>query len=171
MIPMTRQTSGLLWSVIVVFQCRVDCGGDGVDLSRISGSKYGQYAECGEQDCQPAPFWTKSIFDVVHRTADQLSVFVCFTEMNGQGYLRKLGTHAECCRNPHPEDCSRAADGDSACHTGDVSGADSSSQCRADCLERSHGTVGCIALAEDTSDGYADRVGKFTDLQKAQAKA
>lgn len=156
---------------LVVFQGGVNCGGDGVDLGCVSGSEHRQNTEGGEENRQPVPFRTKAIFDVVHRAADQITVLISFAEMNCQGYLGEFGTHAKNCGNPHPEDCARAADGNGACHTGNVSGADGSSQRCTDCLERGHGTVGGITLAENTSDGDADCVREFADLQEAQAKA
>ena len=91
--------------------------------------------------------------------------------MDSECHLSEFGAHAKSRGNPHPEDGTRAANGDRACDTGNVSGSNGSSQSCADCLERSHGTVGSIAFAENASDGHTDGIREFADLQKAQAKA
>ena len=114
------------------------------------------------------PFRTKTVFDIVHRTTNQVAVFIGLPEMDGQGYFGEFGAHAQGCGNPHPEDSTRSADGNSACYTGNISGADGRCQSRTDRLERCHGTVRGIALAEDASDGHADCVREFADLQKVQ---
>ena len=87
------------------------------------------------------PFRAKTVFDIVHRTTYQVTVFIGLSEMDGQGYFREFGAHAQGCGNPHPEYSARSADGNSACYTGNISGAYGRCQSRADRLERCHGTV------------------------------
>ena len=87
--------------------------------------------------------------------------------MHRQRHLGELGAHPQQSRAPHPEYRARPADGDRARHAGDVAGADGRSQRGADRLKRRHCAVGGVLPAEDASDGGADGIGEFPDLQKA----
>ena len=105
------------------------------------GNEDRQHAKERIEESQPLPFFPEAVFDVVHGTAYQVTLLIPLAEMDSQRHLCKFGTHAESGRTPHPEDGSRAADGNRSRHSCDISGSHCSGQSRADCLERRHGTV------------------------------
>ena len=149
----------------------VHSGHDGVDLGGIAGAEHGQHAEQRVQKCQELPAFAQTVLDVIHGAAHPLAGLTALTEMHGQGHLGKLGAHAQQRGAPHPEHGTRAADGNGACHTGDVAGAHGAGQCGAHRLEGGHGTVRSVLFAEHASDGGFDGVREFADLQKAGAYA
>ena len=155
---------------MVVHQCGVDRGCDCINLRCVSGSEYRQYAESGKQVSQEMPFFAKAVFDVVHRSADELAVGVFLTVEDSQCNLRKFRTHAEQGRNPHPEHRTRSADRDSTGDTGNITGTDRSGQRRTDRLERSNCTVGRILFPEHSSDRRADCIREFSNLEKTGAQ-
>ena len=142
---------------------------DGIYLRCVAGTEHGQHAEQRVQHGQKLPAVAKAVFNIVHRAAHPLAGIAALPEMHGQRHLGKLGAHAQQRRAPHPEHGTRAADGDSARHTGNVAGAHRARQRGAHRLKRGHGTVRSIPLAEHPSHGGADGVGEFADLQKARA--
>ena len=146
-------------------------GHDGVDLGGIAGAEHGQHAEQRVQKCQELPALAQTVLDVIHGAAHPLAGLTALTEMHGQGHLGKLGAHAQQCGAPHPEHGTRAADGNGACHTGDVAGAHGAGQCGAHRLEGGYGTVRSVLFAKHASDGGFDGVREFADLQKAGAHA
>lgn len=88
----------------------------------------------------------QTVFDVIHRSADQLSVGICLAEMYGKCHLEKLGAHAKDCGYPHPENCTRSADCDCACHTCHISGSNCRRECGTDRLKRSQCSIRCLSL-------------------------
>ena len=115
------------------------------------------------------PFFAETIFDVVHGAAHIVALCVLFAEVDSQGNFSKLGTHTAQCGNPHPENCSRSADGNSSGYSGDISSTYGGSKGCAYGLERCHGTVAGLFLFKYTTDRGLDRIGEFTDLYKARA--
>ena len=136
----------------------------GVDLRCISGSEHSQYTESSEKIGQKMPFFAETVFDVIHRSADEFPVGIFLVIENSQCYLGKFRTHAEQSGNPHPEYGAGSADSDSAGNTGNITGTDRRGQSGTDCLERRQRTVRCVSFSEHTSDGGLDCIGKFTDL-------
>ena len=80
---------------MVIHQCGVDCGCDGVDLRCISGSEHSQYTESSEKIGQKMPFFAETVFDVIHRSANEFPVGIFLVIENSQCYLGKFRTHAE----------------------------------------------------------------------------
>ena len=107
----------------------LDCGCDGVDLRCISGSEHSQYTESSEKIGQKMPFFAETVFDVIHRSADEFPVGVFLVIENSQCYLGKFRTHAEQGGNPHPEHGTGSADSDSAGNTGNITGTDRGGKC------------------------------------------
>ncbi len=142
---------------------------DGIHLRCVAGAEHGQHAEQRVQHGQKLPAAAKAVFNIVHRAAHPLAGVAALPEMHGQRHLGKLGAHTQQRRAPHPEHGTRAADGDSARHTGNVAGAHRARQRGAHRLKRGHGTVRGVPLAEHSAHGGADGVREFADLQKARA--
>ena len=106
---------------IVIDQRRINSSCDSIDLRCVSGSENSQHTESGKQICQPVPMFLKTILNVIHWSSNQISVGIGFAEMYRKCYLGKLCTHSKKCGNPHPEYGSRSSDGDSTCHTCNIS--------------------------------------------------
>ena len=113
------------------------------------------------------PAFGQSVLNIVHRSANQLSIRIGFAKLDCQGNFRKFGTHTEQGRNPHPEDCARTTDGKRAGNSGNISGADGGSQSGADRLKGSNGAVRSILFAEHSSDGRPDGIWKLSNLEKS----
>ena len=108
----------------------------------------------------------QTIFYIIHRAADQISLNISLTKMYSQSYFRKLGTHAEQCRYPHPKNGARPTDGDRSGHPGNISGSNCCRQCRTDRLKWRHGSIGSLALSKHSSNRCFYCIGKFSNLQK-----
>ena len=99
-------------------------------------------------------------------------MLILLAVVDGQRDLAVLGHHAQQGGDPHPEDGAGAADGDSARHTGNITGTDRCRQCGADRLERGHGAVaGLGGAVEYLTDGIFPYGAEFGELQKAGADA
>ena len=98
-------------------------------------------------------FLERPFFDVIHRAADPIAVFVFFSEMNCKGDFGKFGAHAKQCRDPHPEDRSGTADGDGAGDAGNITRAYSSSQSGAQRLERRRGAISRFFFVQRSANG------------------
>ena len=157
----------LIRNQVEIDQCGIDSRCDRIDLCGITGTEYGKDTKSGKKVRQPVPVFFKTIFYIIHRSADKISLGVSFTKMYGKGNFSKFGTHAKDSRDPHPEDSTGTADGDGTRHACNVAGAYGARQCGAHRLKRRHGTIGSILFAEHASDGSFDGVGEFADLQKA----
>ena len=155
---------------MVIHQCGVDCGCDGVDLRCISGSEHSQYTESSEKIGQKMPFFAETVFDVIHRSADEFPVGIFLVIENSQCYLGKFRTHAEQSGNPHPEYGAGSADSDSAGNTGNITGTNRGSKCCTDRLERCNCAIGSISFAEHSSKRCADRIREFSNLEKTGAQ-
>ena len=145
-----------------------------VDLAHIADPEGSEQTEAGKKNSQkstdgfavfPA---AETVAEIVHGSADPLSLSVLPAVKDTQDILRKIGHHAEKGDQPHPEDRAGSAGGNSACHTDDISGADRGGQGCAQGLELGDGSVfgmGCdTLLAEDLADGMADPVGEVGNL-------
>ena len=154
---------------MIIHQCGIDGGCDGIYLSGITGSEYGENSEDRKQSGQPAPVFPKTVLYVVHGAANQVAFLIYFAEVHGQSYLREFCTHPQNRGDPHPEDGTGPSDGDGTGYSGDVAGAYRGSQSGTDRLKRRHGTVGCVPFTEHPAEGNPDRIGEFADLQKIGA--
>ena len=154
----------LIRNQVEINQCGIDSCCDRIDLCGITGTEYGKDTKSGKKVRQPVPVFFKTIFYIIHRSADKISLGVSFTKMYGKGNFSKFGTHAKDSRDPHPEDSTGTADGDGTRDSGNITGTDRRGQSGTDCLERRQRTVRCVSFSEHTSDGGLDCIGKFTDL-------
>lgn len=84
------------------------------------------------------PFFAETVFDVIHRSADEFPVGVFLVIENSQCYLGKFRTHAEQGGNPHPEHGAGSADSDSAGNTGNITGTNRGGKC---CTDRLKGVI------------------------------
>ena len=110
--------------------------GNAVDLgNRTDAQQSGKHAKQGEQLCQPLPARTHTIFNIVERTAQIMSLFVNSTILDGEETLGILGRHTEQGSNFHPEQCARTAGSDRSCNTDNVAGTDGGRQCGTECAE------------------------------------
>ena len=82
----------------------------------------GQYTEGGIKNCKDLPFLAQSVFDVVHRTADIITLFISFAEMNGKCDLSEFRAHSKDCGDPHPEQRTRTAGRDCRSNADDITG-------------------------------------------------
>ena len=137
--------------------------GNGVGLDGIADAESGDRAEQGEQ--HPQPFLPQSPLQIIHRTARHLAVLVNHPVFDGQHPFGVLGSHAECRRDPHPEQRARPADRDRGGNADDVSRTDGCGQGHHQCLE-----VADIALliGFGTDKGFVQSVAQHSDLQTAQ---
>ena len=152
-------------------QCRIDRSGDRIYLCGISGTENGQHPEGRIKNRKNLPFFTQSVFDVVHRAADVVPVFVSLAEMNGKRYLGEFRAHSKDCGDPHPEYSTGTANRDRTGNTGDISGTDRSGEGGTDSLERSHGTVGSLFLFENSSERSFQCIREFANLDKSGSQA
>ena len=86
--------------------------------------------------------------------------------MNSECYFRELGAHSEQSGYPHPEDCSRTANGDSAGYACDVTRSDGRCKCRTQRLERGDSSLSCGVLVEDLAEGLFHREPELADLDE-----
>ena len=115
------------------------------------------------------PVFLKAVLDVIHWSANQISVGIGLTEMYRKCYLGKLRTHSQNCGNPHPEYGSRSSDSDGTCDTCNISGSHGSSQGGTDSLKRCQTSIGSFSFPKHTSDSDPDGIGKFPNLEKIRA--
>ena len=155
----------------VLQQSGIDSGNDGIYLCGIAGAKHGQHAKQGIQHSKKLPMLAQAVFNVVHGAAYPFARLAALTVVHRQRDLGKLGAHAKQGRTPHPEHGTRSANGNRACHTGNVAGAHGAGQRGAHRLKGGHGAIGSVFFVEHASNGGLDGVGKFADLQKARANA
>ena len=156
---------------VEIDQSSVDRSRDCIYLCGISGTENGQYTEGGIKNCKDLPFLAQSVFDVVHRTADIITLFISFAEMNGKCDLSEFRAHSKDCGDPHPEHGTRTADRDRTGDTGDISGTDRSGEGRTDSLERSHGAVRSFLLFENSSERGFQCIREFANLDKSGPQA
>ncbi len=75
---------------MIIHQCGIDGGCDGVYLSGIARSEHGEDSEGRKQSGQPAPVFPKTVLYVVHGAANQVAFLIYFAEMHGQSYLQRI---------------------------------------------------------------------------------
>lgn len=97
-------------------------------------------------------------------------MFILLAVVDGQRNLAVLGHHTQQGGDPHPENSAGAADGDSACHTGDIAGADGSCQGGADRLKRGDGAATSLGGAmEQLTDGILPHGAELAELEETGA--
>ena len=73
----------------------VDRSGDCIDLCCVTCTEYCKDTECCEHIAEPFPVLTKTVSDVVHRSADICSCVIDLSEMTCECYFRELGAHSQ----------------------------------------------------------------------------
>ena len=84
------------------------------------------YAKDCKQNSQDFKVFAQAHFDVVHRTAGNVAVFIYFTVFNCQQTFCVFGSHTEESCQPHPEQRTRTACFNSSSNTYDVTGTNGS---------------------------------------------
>ena len=109
---------------------------DGIDLCKGTDAKEGnQYAKESKEDSQGLVLLSQPVFDVVHRTADIITLFISFAEMNGKCDLSEFRAHSKDCGDPHPEDSPWPAGMNSRGNADDITCPDRCGQSRAESFE------------------------------------
>ena len=142
---------------------------DGVDLRHIADAEGSDGCENAKQNADPLPVLAETVFDVVHRTADPVTLCVALAVLDGQRDLGILDHHAEQRRQPQPEHCTVAAEGDGLRGADDIAGADRRSQGRCDSLQRRDRASACLLLLEHLADRVFHRIAEPRELDPAIA--
>ena len=144
---------------------------DGMHLRDVADAKRRDRAEDGEHVAEPLPLRAETIFNIVHRAAAPVALFVALAIFDSQRYLGELRHHAKQCREPHPEHRAGAAENDGACDARDVARADGGGKCRGYGLQGRNFTVARLALLEDLANGIFPPVADLGKLDKAHGDA
>ena len=142
---------------------------DGVDLRHIADAEGSDGCENAKQNADPLPVLAETVFDVVHRAADPVALCVALAVLDGQRDLGILDHHAEQRRQPQPEHCTVAAEGDGLRGADDIAGADRRSQGRCDSLQRRDRASACLLLLEHLADRVFHRIAEPRELDPAIA--
>ena len=141
--------------------------GDGVRLHHVADEAEGHDDRHREEYRKPLAL--KAARNVIGRTADDAAVGHLFLIDLREHRLREDRRHSEEGRDPHPEDCSRAAYGDRRRRSGEVSRTDLRGDRRRKGLERAHTVlVGALTEKGQLPKGILERHGKFAYLDKIQ---
>ena len=139
----------------------LDRTGNTIYLGKGSDSEK-SYAHAKESEDlgKPFPLFAHTLFYVIKRASDDMSILCYHTVLHSKQTLRVLGCRTKKGSDPHPQKGSGTA-----CHTDDISGTDRSGKC---------GTKRCKAgylsmltgflIGSDQTDG----MGKLHDLQSLQ---
>ena len=152
---------------VIIDQDCVDRRHDGIDLGRVSGSKYGDHTKKREKDRQEMPPGGQTVFDEVHGAAHPVAILVSLPVMNRQDNFRILGAHTEQGGDPHPEYRTGPADGDGTGNTCNIARSDRSGQRCTYRLKRSHCPLLRLFLIKNLSQCLSDRIDKAPHLNKA----
>ena len=150
---------------IEVEQCGINGCHDGIDLRRISRPEYRQYAQDGIEHRQELPFFAQAVLDVIHRSADPISLIVSLSEVHRQGYLCKFRAHSQKCGTPHPENGTRTAQGNRTGYAGDVTGSHGARQRGTYRLERRQRALFRLFLIEYRAKSMLQNVSELPELQ------
>ena len=139
---------------------------DGVGLYHVTDEAQSQNDEQCEQSCQ---YFTESTFvsstDVVNRTASYSAVVANGFVFLSQRCFYKVGSHAEECGNPHPEDSTQTTSCDSGSSTSKVTGTYLSSNGSCQSLEGRHTVCTSFFAAQfDVTEYLFETFGKVTNL-------
>ena len=146
-------------------ESRVHRGNDGVHLGGGAAAQHGGHnAEEGKCYGQRFPFLSQAHFNVVHRTAGNISLIIHLPEFHGQAAFGKFSGHAEEGGQPHPEEGAGAAQFDGGGHAYDVAGAYGGCQGGAEGFEGINVPVSLVPGEENE----LQRPGQFHDLQETQ---
>ncbi len=114
----------------------LNCTGNPVDLGkRTDTEKADQKAKEGENLRQPFPLFSHSVFNIIERTSDDMSVGCFGTEFHCEHTLCIFGCRADKSCHPHPEKSARSAGCDGCGDAHDISGSDRCRQRRAQGLK------------------------------------
>ena len=147
----------------------VDGAGNGVDLGHVADTEGCQCAKHGKDRAQPLPVLAQTVLDVVHGAADPVTGLVALTVLDSQRNLSVLGAHTKQSGDPHPENSTGAADGDSARDTGDVTGTDGCCQSGTHGLEGRDSAFLLFGLLECLTQGILHNVDEVGELGEAAA--
>ena len=147
----------------------IDGRSNGIDLGHVTDTEGRQCAEHCKDSAQPLPALAQTVLDVVHGAADPVASLVALTILDGQSNLSVLGTHTQQSGDPHPEDSTGTADGDSAGNAGDVTGTDGCCQSGTHGLEGRNGAFLLFGLFECLTQGILHNVDEVGELGEAAA--
>ena len=147
-------------------ECGVECITDGVGLYHVTDEAQSQNDEDGEQSSQ---YFTESTFvscaDVVNRTTGYSAVVANGFVLLSQGSFYEVGSHAEECGNPHPEDRAHTTGSDSGSSTSKVTGTYLSSDGSCQCLEGRHTVFTSFVTGQfDVAEYLFETFSKVTNL-------
>ena len=113
---------------------------------------------------------SKSVLQIVHRTAGPLAVLVAATVVDTQKVFREVSHHTEEGSDPHPKYSAGAAGNNGRGNTRNITGSYGCSQCRAKGLELGNGfSVGffgsCAVLLKNAGNGVFPPEFKMTYLE------
>ena len=115
------------------------CRGNAVHLCKCTDAKQTDTrSEKREDLCQPSPFLSHAVLNIIERPAKNMAVSVNHTVLNRKKSFRIFGCHSQKCRNYHPEQCSRSSSRQSRSNTSNISGSDRGGQRRAQRSETGH---------------------------------
>ena len=147
----------------------VERADDGVDLRHVADAEGGDGREHAEQHADPLPVLAEAVFNVIHRAADPVALGVTFPVLDGERDLGILDDHAEQRREPQPEHCAVAAEGDGLRGADDVASADRRGQRRGNGLQWGDGARAGLLLLEHLADRVLHRVAKARELDPTVA--
>ena len=109
---------------------------DGIYLSKGTNAKVcAQHAKGCEHNCQGLIGFAQAIFDIVHRTAGDITICVHSTIFYSQQAFCIFSSHAKEGCNPHPKQSTGATSLHSGSNTNDVTGTNGSSEGSTQCLK------------------------------------
>ena len=128
--------------------------GNRIDLGGRSRAEHGgKYTEEGKGHAEGFPFFSESLFDVVHRSAGYISVFINGTESDSQTAFRVFGRHTEEGGDPHPEESTRSAELNGSRYAHNISCAYSGGKSGTEGFEAVYISVTFISGEEDELEG------------------
>ena len=140
-------------------------------LRNVADAECRDRAEDGEHAAEPLPLRAEAVFDVVHRAAAPVALFVALAVLDGQRHLGELRHHAEKRRDPHPEHRARAAEDDRARDARDVARTDGGSKGRGHSLQGCDLAFARLTLLKNSADGVFPPVADLGKLDKAYGDA
>ena len=125
----------------------MNSGGNTVNLGNCADThKTCKNSENRKQFCKPLPFCAHTLFDIVKRSAEEMSVAFLFSEFNCEEALGILCCHSEKRRNKHPQKRTRTAETNCGCNADDISRSDCSGKRRTKCAERGYLALACVLV-------------------------
>ena len=130
---------------------RSDC----IYLSKGTAAQAGSHnTEDREHYSQGLEFFAQALFNVVHRTAGSVAVFIIGTILNSQHAFGIFGCHTEESSQPHPQQSTGTTELNCRCYANDITGADSCGQSSAQSLKAAYITFALAAGGKNQLQGF-----------------